>query len=169
MGRNNKGGAKPPSKRGNAKPDGNAAADAKVAKEVEELRNKSIKSFKKGSTAKATRSTPSSNVDPFVRGKVSDARTLFLQAFKDMANAIKQLPRDPLNYMVRAALFHELEQVCCSGQSQGEGQHTCAFFCEPRCGRSADAMQFFFAEKPASERREVGPGNGPAVLARLLL
>jgi len=77
MGRNNKGGAKPPSKRGNAKPDGNAAADAKVAKEVEELRNKSIKSFKKGSTAKATRSTPSSNVDP---PKVSDARTLFLSS-----------------------------------------------------------------------------------------
>ena len=33
------------------------------------------------------------------------------QAFKDMATSIKLNPKDPLNYMVRAALYHELDQV----------------------------------------------------------
>lgn len=169
------GGAKKNSKRPNSKAgaaaNGSAKVDPKVAKEVEELRNKSIKSFKKGATTKATPPRRPAKKSQYALHPEPPCAPIS-QAFKDMANAIKQLPEDPLNYMVRAALYHELEQVRGLAPWVVAG---CCFVCRS-CVLSVCALQCGCSlrpdsptEKPASQRREAGPGHRPTVLARLLL
>jgi hypothetical protein len=103
-----------------------AAVDAKVAKEVEILTNESVEKMRSAAIKSFGR--------PRLKGAMAKATLLFglvcgrnlevtpnspllcvcpsLQAVKDMAIAINTFPHDSLNYMVRAALYHELGQVC---------------------------------------------------------
>ena len=86
-----------------------AAETIRIDTEMEELRIKAIKSFKKGSTAKVC--IDHTHLSMFPIAYLWVFTQCCRKAFKEMEKVIKMRPKDAINYMVRATLFHELDQV----------------------------------------------------------